>query len=201
LQTITPDLARGLGLAQESGVIVSDLLPEGPAELAGLQIKDIVISIDGRPMDSLPLLAFYLYAQNAGDHLKLTVLRGQKPLVFDVPVIERPHDADRLADRVDPEESRVRQLGILGLAITDDIGSMLPTLRVPSGVIVAARTEDPHAADVSLTAGDVIHEVNGRHIASLSELRAALDALTPHSPVVLQIERDGNFSFVAFELD
>ena len=201
LQTITPDLARGLGLAQESGVIVSDLLPGGPAELAGLQIKDIVISIDGRPMDSLPLLAFYLYAQNAGDHLKLTVLRGQKPLVFDVPVIERPHDADRLADRVDPEESRVRQLGILGLAITDDIGSMLPTLRVPSGVIVAARTEDPHAADVSLTAGDVIHEVNGRQIASLSELRAALDALTPHSPVVLQIERGGNFSFVAFELD
>jgi serine protease Do len=201
VQTITPDLARGLGLAQDSGVIVSDLLPGGPADLAGLQVKDIVVSIDGRPMDSVPLLAFYLYARNAGDHLTLSVLRGQDQFVLDVPVIERPHDADRLAERVDPEESRVRQLGILGLAIDDEIGLVLPTLRVPSGVIVAARTQDPHAADVSLSAGDVIHTVNGRPIATLPELRAALDALKPHSPVVLQIERDGILSFVAFELD
>src|SRR5947208_10247144 len=97
LQTITPDLARGLGLAQEWGVIVSDLLPGGPADLAGLRVQDVILSIDGRPMDSLPLLAFYLYARNAGDQLKLTVLRGQDQLVLDVPVIERPHDVDRLA--------------------------------------------------------------------------------------------------------
>jgi serine protease Do len=201
LQTVTPDLARGLGLAQDSGVIVSDLLPGGPADLAGLRVQDIVLSIDGRPMDSLPLLAFYLYARSAGDPLTLTVLRGHDQLVLDVPVIERPHDADRLAERVDPEETRVRQLGILGLAIDDEIGSMLSNLRVPSGVIVAARTQDPNAADVSLSAGDVIHTVNGRTIGTVPELRAALDALTPHSPVVLQIERDGIFSFVAFELD
>ena len=152
-------------------------------------------------MDSLPLLAFYLYARNAGDQLKLTVLRGQDQLVLDVPVIERPHDVDRLADRVDPDQNLVRQLGMLGVAIDDEIGPLMPSLRMPSGVIVAARTADPHAADVSLSAGDVIHAVNGQPIGTLPQLRAALDALKPHSPVVLRIERDGVFSFVAFELD
>jgi C-terminal processing protease CtpA/Prc len=152
-------------------------------------------------MDSLPLLWFYLYARNAGDHLELGVRRGQDRLVLDVPVIDRPHDADRFVDRVDPDENLVRQLGILGVEITDETGPMIPSLRAPSGVVVAARTQDPHAADVSLSAGDVIHSVNGAAVATLQDLRAALDDLKPHSPVVLQIERDGVFSFVAFELD
>jgi serine protease Do len=201
LQTITPSLAHGLRLSQDWGVIVSDLLPGGPADVAGLHVADIIVSIDGRPMDSLPLLAFYLYARGGGDLLKLAVLRGGDRVVLDVPVIERPHDLDRLADRVDPDANLIRQLGILGVAITDDTVPMIPTLRAPSGVIVAARTQDPHAADVSLSAGDVIHSVNGAAIATLQELRVALDNLEAHSPVVLQIERDGVFSFVAFELD
>jgi serine protease Do len=201
LQTITPDLARGLDLAQDWGVIVSDLMPGGPAELSGLEVKDIILSIDDRPIDNLPLLAFSLYARNAGDRIKLAVLRGKDQIVLDVPVVDRPHDVDHLADRVNPEQSVIRQLGILGLTIDDQIGPMLSSLRVPSGVIVAARTEDPHAADVALSAGDVIHTVNGLAISTLSDLRAALDALKPHSTVVLQVEREGVLTFVAFELD
>jgi serine protease Do len=201
LQTITPDLARGLDLAQDWGVIVSDLMPGGPAELSGLEVKDIILSIDDRPIDNLPLLAFSLYARNAGDRIKLAVLRGKDQIVLDVPVVDRPHDVDHLADRVNPEQSVIRQLGILGLTIDDQIGPMLSSLRVPSGFIVAARTEDPHAADVALSAGDVIHTVNGLAISTLSDLRAALDALKPHSTVVLQVEREGVLTFVAFELD
>src|SRR5258707_960252 len=56
LQTITPDLARGLSLAQEWGVIVSDVRRGGPADLAGLSVKDVLVSIDGKPIDSLPLI-------------------------------------------------------------------------------------------------------------------------------------------------
>jgi serine protease Do len=201
LQTITPDLARGLDLAQDWGLIVSDLLPGGPAERAGLEVKDIILKIDGRSMDNLPLLSFSLYARNAGDRLKVTVLRGKDQVVLNVPVIDRPHDVDRLADRADPEQSVIRQLGILGLPIDEQIGPMLSSLRAPSGVLVAARTQDPHAADVSLSAGDVIHSVNGLAVSTLPELRAALDGLKPHSPVVLQVEREGVLTFVAFELD
>jgi serine protease Do len=201
LQTITPDLARGLGLAQEWGVIVSDVRRGGPADIAGLSVKDVIVSIDGKPVDSLPLIAFNLYSRRAGDRLRVGVLRGEQHATLEVVVIERPEALDRVIDLVDPEKSAVPQLGILGVSIDESLGLAIGSLRVPSGVMVAAHAEDRRAAAVSLLAGDVIHSVNGAAVSDLQELRAALDSLKPHSPVVLQIERDGLLSFVAFELE
>ncbi len=201
VQTVTPDLARALSLPQDWGVIVSDLLPGGPSDVAGLQPRDIIVSIDGRPVDSLPYFAFQLYTRRAGDHVKLTILRGREHIALDVPMIERPDDLDRLADLVDPEKSLVPRLGVLGVSIDERILAMLPALRIGSGVVVAGRTQDPRAADVSLLAGDVIHSVNGVTILSLEQLRSALDKLNAHGSVALQIERDGKFSFVSFQLD
>ena len=201
LQTVTSDLARGLGLAQDWGVIVSDLKPGGPAEIAGIGVKDIIVSIDDKPIDSLPLVAFNLYTRQAGDRLHVGILRGAQHMTFDVVVIERPEAFDGIGDLLDADTSVVPQLGILGVSIDADLGLAIGSLRVPSGVMVAAHAEDRHAAAVSLSAGDVIHSVNGAAVSNLQELRAALDALKSHSPVVLQIERDGLLSFLTFELE
>jgi serine protease Do len=201
LQTITPDLARGLGLKQGWGVIVSDVKPAGPADVAGLGVTDIIVSIDAKPIDSLPLIAFNLYARRAGDRLRVGVLRGEQRLTLDVVVAERPEAFDGIADLLDENKSVVPQLGILGVSVDADAARAIGSLRVPSGVMVAAHAEDRHAANVSLSAGDVIHSVNGAAVSNLEELRAALDGLRPHSAVVLQIERDGLLSFVAFELE
>jgi serine protease Do len=201
LQTITPALARGLGLGQEWGVVVSDVLPGGPADLAGLHVQDIFVSIDDKPIDSLPLVAFYLSTRSAGDRLRVGVLRGEEQIALEVSVVERPEAIDRVADLADADDSMVRQLGILGVSIDENLGSMIGNLRVPSGVMVAARAEDAHAAAVPLSAGDIIHSVNGVSVPDLQELRAALDGLKPRSPVVLQVERGGVLTFVTFELD
>ena len=83
----------------------------------------------------------------------------------------------------------------------DDLRSTIGSFRIPSGVIVAARAEAPPASTVSLSAGDVIHSVNGVHVSNLQELRAALDGLQPHGPVVLHVEREGLLTFVTFELE
>src|ERR1700751_2899062 len=63
-QTITPTLAAGLGLAQNWGVVISDVTPRGPADAAGLKLRDIVLAVDGRPILGLPGLtaALYLHA-------------------------------------------------------------------------------------------------------------------------------------------
>src|SRR5205807_2011631 len=54
VQNITPTLAAGLGLARSWGAIISDIAAEGAAEAAGLQLDDIVLAIDGRPILGLP---------------------------------------------------------------------------------------------------------------------------------------------------
>src|SRR5947208_823847 len=122
LQTITPDLARGLGLTQEWGVIVSDVRPGGPADVAGLGVKDVIVSIDDKPIDSLPLIAFNLYMRHAGDRLRVGVLRGEQHATLEVVVVERPEALDRVIDLVDPDRSAVPQLGILGVSIDENLG-------------------------------------------------------------------------------
>jgi serine protease Do len=200
VQAITPSLAAGLKLPADWGVIVSDVAPGSPADAAGLKIQDIIMSIDGRPADNLPSLGTRLFMRRGGERIKLGVLRGSEKLSFDVLVVELPHDFDRLADLVNPDKSLVSKLGIVGLEIEPKVAAMLPSLRVSSGVIVVAKAADPNV-DISLTAGDVIHAINGVPAESMEALRSALNQLKPNSPVVLQIERDGKLMFVSFELD
>ena len=197
VQSVTPALAAGLHLARDWGVIVSDVMPDGPAASAGLRVQDIILSVDGRSMDSLPLFGFTLFTQPAGETLKVEVLRGAEKVSLNVPVIERMHQADQLTDLVDPEKNLVKRLGILGVEIDSKVASLVSDLRDPTGVIVVARAAGANGTDTSLTTGDVIHAVNGSPITSLAGLRSALDKLEPGIPLVLQIERDRRFTFLA----
>jgi S1-C subfamily serine protease len=77
---------------------------------------------------------------------------------------------------------------------------MVPELRDPFGIIVAARAAGA-TAEVPLTAGDVIRTLNGEPMTTLERLRNALKALPPGAAVVLQIQRDQKLMYVAFTLD
>jgi serine protease Do len=202
LQTITPTLAEGLGLSQDWGAMICDVSPGSPAALAGLRMQDIVVSIDGMSVDGVPRLAFQLFTRSAGDVVRLKVLRGKDWYTADVTMAERPHDLDRLSDLVDPEKSLIEKLGVLAIDISSANGGLVSDLRVPAGVMVAGHTKyEADSPDAGLMTADTIHAVNGLPVASVDRLRTILDGLRPRAPVVLQIERHGQFMFLAFELD
>ena len=201
LQEITPSLAAGLNLKKQDGVIVSDVLPGGSAEKAGVKIQDILLTIDGRSIGSVPIADMIISTKPAGTLVKVEVLRGAEKLTLDITVTEQKTDADHLADLVDPEKSLVAKLGIFGIEINEKLAEDLEDLRIPSGVIVAATSADTTGADTDLQPGDVIHSVNGRHIETLDGLRAALSAIPAGASGVLQIERDGRLMYVTFEMD
>ncbi len=199
VQSITPDLAAGLKLATDAGVIISDVEPESPAETAGLKVGDIITSIDGYPVNGLPALATRLFMRSGGEQIKLGVRRGSSRLVFSVPLVESTNDFDTVAALAQSEKSRVSQLGIIAMDIDPQIAAKLTGLRVAAGVLVVARQVDS-TADVSLEAGAIIHTMNGASIRSIEELRSALNHVAANTPVVLQIERSGKLLFVAFKL-
>jgi serine protease Do len=190
-----------LGLQQNYGVIVSDVSPGGPAEGAGLKVKDVVLTLDGQPVMNVPQFdaAFQLRMEPAP--LQLEVLRASQKISLKIPVVEQQDELDRLADSLDPVKDLVPQLGILGVQIDRRISAMVPDLRMASGVIVAARTAFGASADSGLETGDVIHELNGVTIISLEVLSAGIKQLKPGDPVVLQIERDGQLQYLAFEME
>jgi serine protease Do len=198
IQAIIPNLAAGLNLSTDWGVIVSDVIPGSPADSAGLKVKDIITSIDGKRVESLPSVGTRLSMRAGGEQIKLGVLRGSEKLSFDLPVVEVPHDFDRLNDLVDPDKNLVSKLGVVVVEIDSKIAGMLPGLRIPSGVIVAAKAADS-SVDVSLATGDVIHAINGAPVDTIESLRSALDRLKSNASVVLQIERERKLMFIAFQ--
>jgi serine protease Do len=200
LQSITPSLAAALNLPRNYGVIVSDVKPGGPAEAAGLRIGDVLLSADGRDADSLPIVSFRLLSLDQGEKVHLEVLRGKLRIAFDVPVVEHPHDMDQVSSLADPEKNLIPPLGILGVEIDASIARMVPDLRDPFGIIVAARAAGA-GAEVPLAAGDVIRTLNGEPMTTLDRLRGTLKALPPGSAVALQIQRDERLLYISFTLD
>jgi serine protease Do len=200
VQAITPTLAAALGLPRQSGVLISDIAPGGPAEHAGAKLNDIVAGVDGRSVDNVPAFSTALLSHSAGD-VKLDILRGGKIIPLDITPIEESHKSDRLSGMIDPDKSRVRQLGIIGIAIDDDTRGMFPDLRGPYGVIVAALSASAAASATGLQVGDVIHEVNGAAVSSLDDLRAAMEKFKRGDSVALFIERDGKLQYLSFEIE
>ena len=195
LQAITPALAEGLKLPRSSGVLVSDVGPALPADVAGVQVGDIIASMDGKPIDAVPVLTLALNTKAAGDVVTLELLRGSRRLSVRVPVAEPPGRIDRLGDLSDFAKSGVSKLGILGVDLDDTTGALVSGLRIPSGVLVTARRAESDA-DNPLMTGDVVHTCNTITVRSLDGLRVLLDGLVPGSQLVLQIERDGRLMFV-----
>jgi serine protease Do len=200
-QTITDSLAKGLGLAQNWGVVIDDVTPGGPAEAAGLKIGDIVVRADGRLIGTLPAFTGALYLHPLDEVLKLEVLRGTERKTLFIAALEMKDPMDALPDLANSRENLVSRLGILALTLDDSLRSMMGTLRNPSGVVVVARVADFMSSATGLQTGDVIHSVNQTSIDSLSSLRAALNQIKPHDPVVLQVERGGGFQWLAFEME
>jgi serine protease Do len=198
VQTITPELAAALRLKRDFGVIISDISPGGPADTAGIKIQDVILNVDGVPISSLPQFAQSLYLHKTGDQAALEILRGADRLKINVGLAERPHKEDNLVDLADPVKNLVRPLDILGVELTLELAHSLLDLRIPTGVIVAARTLGTRTGEIPLQTGDVIHGLNGDPITSLDGLRAALAAIKPGEPVVLQIERHEQIFYVSF---
>jgi serine protease Do len=199
VQAITPALAAGLGLSTASGVIVSDVMPDGPADIAGVQVQDIVATVNGKPMKSVPMLELELNTRTAGDTVTLGLVRGSQTVSLAIPVIEQAHSIDQLSDLADPATHSIRRLGIVGIDITDTTAALLPGLRISSGVLVAAREQET-AGTVPLVVGDVIHAVNTLAVRSLDGLRVLLDGIKADSEVVLQVERNDQLMFITFQM-
>ena len=200
LQTITPDMAAGLGLAKTDGVILSDVWPGGPAEAAGLKVGDILVSVDGQPAENVPTVNYNFRLRDSVEKAQIVVLRGAAQFTFYVAALEDRNELDTVASMANADTSTVRELGIIGVEIDRRIAAEAKGLRSSTGVIVVARVAGA-TTEVPVQARDVIVSVNNRPVVTLQGLRDAVRGLAPGTPVVLQIQRDGRLMYVSFTME
>src|ERR1700733_6593231 len=199
-QTITPDLAAGLKLSQDHGVIFSDIDAGGPAATAGLQPKDIVELIDGVPIDSFPKYTAFLYIHKRGTPLHMEVLRDGKAVTAGITPAEAPPTVENLSDFIHPKTDLIASLGIFCIDLKGPLGTAIQS-RSGTGVIVAGLLSGEPATLADLQVGDVIRSINGKPATTTENLRQTLAGFKTGDAVVFEVERQSVIQYVAFEME
>jgi len=199
VQTITPLLAAGWQLPRDSGVVVADVDEDSSAAKAGLETGDIILSLNGKPMDNARQFNVALYRPPAGSKVKVEVQRGDKKKTLTVEVTEK-QDSRRAVALANRAENLVPEFGIFCLDLTPELKSEYTDLRRDKGVVVVSLQADGPILEEPFKPGDAIYAVNREPVTGLASLRAILKQLHSGAPVAVQLERDGSLRFLSFEL-
>jgi serine protease Do len=201
VQDISPVMAKGLSLPLQQGVVIADVEPNSPADISGLKRRDIVLSLNAHVVESARQFEDDIYRRQGGEKISLAIQRGEQRLTVSTEVKEQSAPWDPLASLASPEKNLIPRLGILCIEIDKDVARLLPDLRRSYGIIVAARASQGQAQVVDLQPGDIIHAVNNVQTALLSTFQEIISGFQSGDAVVLQIERDGRFQYIAFEME
>jgi len=194
LQEVTPALARGLGVSAERGVVVGDVAPDSPAARAGLKRGDVILAVDGKPVDDVGRFRNLVAGTAPGTTLKLTVLRDGREQTLDVALGETPERGPTTAA---PPSAPERP----GLSVTDVTPEVAKKLGLPPGLAGALVTEvvpGGPAAEAGLRPGDVIQEVNRKPVRSAEEFARAVEQVRGRDIVVL-VNRAGSTAYAVIE--
>ncbi|WP_321477099.1 trypsin-like peptidase domain-containing protein [uncultured Paludibaculum sp.] len=200
-QTLTYGIAQALGLKRETGVVVADVEPKSTGDIAGFKTGDIILSVDGRPMETARQFHVFIYRKPVASLIKIAVLRGETEMTLQPVVVDQNEKSPNLGRLALSEENLVRRMRVLGISLDDQLLKDLPPLRLNYGVIVAGLVPGALMQDDSLLPGDIIHALNGKPIATLQELKSLLAPIKSREEIVLQIERDGKTKFIEYRLE
>lgn len=201
VQDIGPVMAKGLSLPVQQGVVIADVEPNSSADISGLKRRDVILSLNTHPVESARQFEDDIYRRQGGEKISLAIQRGDQRLTISTEIKEQSAPWDPLASLASPEKNLIPRLGILCIDIDKDVAQLLPDLRRSYGIIVAAKAAQGQAQFVDLQPGDIIHAVNNVPIALVSAFQEMINGFQRGDAVVLQIERDGRFQYIAFEME
>ena len=189
ITNVTRDLADSLGLQKAQGAAVSNVEDGSPAAKAGLEPGDVILSIDGRPVDGSADLSRSIRGLKPGAKVKLNVWRAGKARDVTVAVGEfKDEDTEKTAE-AKPGKAEAAKPGKLGLAVSEIPAEQRKALKLSGGVAVEA--VDGAALAAGIQPGDVILRVNNTDIASVKAFNDAVAKIDPKKPAALLV-RDEN---------
>ena len=172
IQPLTDEMAKSFGFDSTEGVLIGDVLPEGPAQKAGLKRGDIVTKFDGKKVKDMVEFRTAVAETEPGSKVRIEVYRDGKTKTVKVEVGTQPKGA-LSAMRGSPEKEK-GTLDDLGISVANAGPDSLRGLGLPEdlkGVLVTQVEQMGTGARAGLRVGDVIVDVQGVSTPDVSTFR------------------------------
>ena len=195
IQDVTPGLAKEFGLNQGGGVLIGDVSPDTPAAKAGLKKGDVVLAVDGEPIQAANQLQVRISQMAPGTSVKMKIWRDGRAQDVTVNLGELPETAEKEG----PGETSEGVLeGVDVQNLTSDLAQQLNLPANTKGVVVTQVDPSSPAAAVGLDRGMVIQEVNRKPVNSVDEFKRAV-AASKDQQILLLVNQGGVTRYLVVE--
>ncbi|MBN1353379.1 MAG: Do family serine endopeptidase [Candidatus Omnitrophica bacterium] len=171
IQPITPEIAEYFNLPDQNGALISDILPDSPAEKAGLKEGDILTAIDGKGVNNLNDVMREIGAKKINQDVELDIIRDRVPKKIKAKIGKRPSRMEMTEGKVfEPTVKVEKWRGIEVADVTDEIARQLG-LTNKEGVVIIEIEPSSSFYEAGLRKGDVIREINKTKIKNLTDYK------------------------------
>ena len=195
---VSKEVAESLGLTKAQGALVTGVEAGAPADKAGVEPGDIIVKLDGKPVEKSSDLPRFVASIKPGTKSTVTVFRRGITKDLSVTIAEIEPDAASKKAEVLPEiKNQEVTAQNFGLQVSELSEARKKELNIKAGVLIEAATEA--AAEAGLRKGDVILSVGNTAVSSVRDLKAILAKHDKKKPLNLLFRRDGWTQFAVIK--
>lgn len=187
IQEVNKDLAESFGLDKPAGALVAQVLEDGPADKGGLQVGDVILSLNGKPIIMSADLPHLVGGLKPGEKAELDVVRDGSRKKLNVTVGTLPEEGQELASSGSAQGGE-RSNNRLGVTVVELTAEQKKGLDLKGGVVVKEVLNGP-AAMIGLRPGDVITHLNNQAIDSISAFTQVAQDLPKNRSVSMRVLR------------
>ena len=195
IQDMNQELAQSFGLDKPRGALVAQVIADSPAAAAGIEVGDIILSYNGKPLKRSSDLPPMVGETAVGERVPVAILRDSKEqdLTVQIASLQDDNEPTRLA-AADAQEQK------LGVAVADLAPEQRERLAVDHGVLIQEVNPASPAAAAGLRSGDVILSFNRKEVNSARQLADLVKQAPTDKPAVILIKRDNGRLFVPVQI-
>jgi serine protease Do len=180
LRDVDRDLQRALALRSPNGALVQDITPDSPGARAGLRTYDVIVALDGEPIDGNDTLVRLISARLPGSKATVQVVRDGRPMNIPLKLAERPQRERRVTNNSDqPLTPRGSLLGLAVREVDDRTSARFGLPAGARGVVVSGIEPMSPAFDADIERGHLLLEINRRPVRNIEDFRRLTDSVRP----------------------
>jgi serine protease Do len=200
MQSIDENMAQALKLKSTDGALVADIVPEGPADKAGIKRGDVVVAVDGAPVQEAVQVRNLVADGQPGKTMTLGLIRDGARLERTFTLGERPRErSDQTPQGERPDAASQQKLGLAVQDLTPDIARQLG-FKDERGALVADVVPGGPADDAGLERGDLIQEANRIPVRSALDFERLARGLHAGDAIALLVRRGAGTAFLSLKI-